>query len=72
MALSDILSRRENDSLGEFDENEAKDIALHVRQCGRRYKAMNDKLDTLTKLILFLCLMYALSNVAAMKALIGL
>jgi hypothetical protein len=71
MALRDIF-RSSNDPLAEFDENEATDLSLHIRQCGRRYKAQNNKLDMITGLILVLCMLYALSNIATIKAGLGL
>ena len=38
------------------DENEAKDLGLHVRQCERRYRALNSKLN----LVILILLMFAL------------
>lgn len=71
MALLDSLFRRESeDPLAAFDENEASDLSLHVRQCGRRYAALNSKLDYVTKLIFALCILYALSNYPTIKALV--
>lgn len=72
MALWEILVGGGNraDDEGEFDKSEAGDLALHVRQCTRRYRDLDGKLNLAIRLIMVLCLMYLLNNVAAVKALL--
>lgn len=55
-----------------FDENEVKDLALHVRQCGRRYRALDAKLNIAIRLILVLCGLYAINNLSEIRHLFGL
>ena len=52
MALIDIFKGSDNKA----DPNEATDLALHVRQCERRYASLNWKLN----LLLFMAGIYAL------------
>lgn len=71
--LLDILGVRPmDDDLGRFDESEANDLALHVRQCGRRFRALDSKMNTAIRLILVLCALYALNNVTEIRHMIGL
>lgn len=73
MSLIDAIFGRENaDPLGAFDEKEAEDLSLHIRQCGRRYRALNAKLDLVTRLVLLLCGLYVLNNIASVRTLLGL
>lgn len=70
MALWEIIvGGHRADDEGEFDQNEAGDLAFHVRQCTRRYRDLDGKLNLAIRLILVLCLMYLLNNVASIKAL---
>lgn len=71
MALWEVIvGGHKSDDEGEFDQNEASDLALHVRQCTRRYRDLDGKLNLAIRLILCLCLMYLLNNVAAIKTLL--
>lgn len=71
--LLDILGIKATDAdLGAFDTDEASDLPLHVRQCGRRYRALDAKLNTAIRLILLLCGLYAVNNLAIVKTLFGL
>ena len=54
----------------DFDKNEAGDLAFHVRQCTRRYREMDTKLNLAIRLILVLCLLYMINNAAAVKAML--
>lgn len=70
--LLDILGIRTADDpdLGRFDENEVNDLPLHVRQCGRRFRALDKKLNTAIRLILVLCFLYAINNIAIIKSMV--
>lgn len=71
--LLDILGVGKPDAdLGAFDADEADDLPLHVRQCGRRYRALDAKLNTAIRLILLLCILYAVNNLPAVKTLLGM
>lgn len=71
MALWEVIvGGNRADDEGEFDQSETADLALHVRQCTRRYRDLDGKLNLAIRLILCLCLMYLLNNVAAIKALL--
>jgi hypothetical protein len=47
MAITDILGFGREDDKGVFDQNEAADLDFHVRQCTKRYNALNLKLSRL-------------------------
>lgn len=48
MALSDLFPKPSSqDPLAQYDVEEATNLPLHVRQCGRRYAALKDELGTL-------------------------
>jgi hypothetical protein len=67
MALSDLFGRANDDDVGGFDENEAGDLALHVRQCTRRYRALDRKLDLVIRLIIVLLCLYILNVPGGLK-----
>lgn len=57
----------------EFDENESKDLGMHVRQCGRRYRALDRKLNFLIKLVAIgFLIMYASNIPSVVKGLMTL
>ena len=57
MAFLDIIAQgKDRDPLDAFDEDEGTDLALHVRQCGRRYKALKSDMSILKKMGWFCCL----------------
>ncbi len=49
-----------------IDENEAKDLGLHVRQCERRFRALSSKLN----IVLLVLLLYALGAPEGIRAMI--
>jgi hypothetical protein len=57
MDFLDVLTKgKEGDPLDAFDEDEGTDLQLHVRQCGRRYKALKADMSVLKKMGLFCCI----------------
>ena len=72
MAFLDVfLGRRLEDPEDEFDEQEATDLPLHIRQCGRRYRSLDAKLNLVVRLMLLLCGLYVFNNLTTMKTLLG-
>jgi hypothetical protein len=57
MSLIDLFRQ---DPLSMFDEDEGTDLALHVRQCNRRYKAMSSKQTVTLVLVTALFIVQAL------------
>jgi hypothetical protein len=72
MALSDLFGRAKDEDVGGFDENEAGDLALHVRQCTRRYRALDRKLDLVIRLIIVLLGLYVLNVPGGVKMMLAL
>jgi hypothetical protein len=69
MAFLDIFAASE---LDEPDKDESDDLPLHVRQCSRRYKALDRKLTLLTRLVAFgFLVQYAANSPAVTKAVVG-
>jgi hypothetical protein len=58
MSLVDFFIK--SDPLAQFDTNEATDLALHVRQCARRYGALSSKISIAIVLIAALLIIQAL------------
>lgn len=54
MAFTDVFGTKESEDAGGFDENESEDLSLHVRQCGRRYRALDRKLTMTLRLVMLL------------------
>lgn len=67
MGIWDIIIGSKPDLDEDFDKSEQTDLALHVRQCTRRYRDLDQKINLAIRLILILCLMYLLNNVAMFK-----
>lgn len=64
MPLLDLVFKRsKDDPLAAFDENEADDLALHVRQCARRYASIVDKISTSNALLWILIIVLILTRV---------
>lgn len=63
MALSDLISTSADDDIGGFDQNEADDLKLHVRQCARRYRALDKKLTLAIRLMLIIVALHLLTSI---------
>jgi hypothetical protein len=48
--MLDFFTKR--DPLAQFDEREATDLGLHVRQCARRYGALSFKITIIIVLLI--------------------
>jgi hypothetical protein len=72
MALSEFFERAKDEDIGGFDENEAGDLALHVRQCTRRYRALDRKLDLVIRLMIVLLCLYVLNVPAGVRMMLTL
>lgn len=72
VSVSDLFGRVKDDDSGGFDESESADLGLHVRQCARRYRALDRKLDIVIRLILVLLCLYVLNVPGGLKLLLAL
>lgn len=73
MSLSDLLfGRAESDDLGGFDANEGKDLELHVRQCGRRFRALDRKLDVVIRLLVIFFIAMVVNVPGALKLMLAM
>lgn len=68
MTFLDSLRGSKHDELSQFDENEAEDLKLHVRQCARRYGALTGRLDMLIRLVIVVLVVLVLSNTLDLKS----
>lgn len=71
MALSEIFGRAKEDELSGFDQNEGDDLQLHVRQCARRYLALDRKLVLVVRMMMVLIALYIASVPGAVSALVA-
>lgn len=73
MSITDLLfGRAETEDIGSFDANEGKDLELHVRQCGRRFRALDRKLDVVIRLLVVFFIAMVVNVPGALKLLLAM
>lgn len=73
MSLSSLIfGASTEDDMGGFDVNEAKDLELHVRQCGRRFRALDRKLDVVIRLLVIFFIAMVVNVPGALKLLLAM
>lgn len=73
MSISSIIfGSRQDDDVGGFDANEAKDLELHVRQCGRRFRALDRKLDVVIRLLIIFFIAVVVNVPGALKLMLAM
>lgn len=67
-----LFSSSADEDVGGFDANEAKDLELHVRQCGRRFRALDRKLDVVIRLLIIFFIAMVVNVPGALKLMLAM